>query len=700
MNNTAFKIFIQSIYQLAKTLVIKHGDIATTINHNLMANGYTVNWNQPNTWRYYMNLNGEYHEADMAEIAAINEDGTPYMKVKIASNAGPVDAIFNKALIDPVLGDVALANEYAYGGSFYNELVSKYPEQESLILGILNPVDKTTSINAKDGDLLYCGNYYKQTITDSLGTRTTYSKRNSPGLNDPKLIEDHEVDMLFDLEIWIKNYLGRWYIPDFAIIEDVYLHTILANLYSAVPSFIFNHRLGKCFTEQAHSFHIKSFLESHGKLAKYADALPLKQLLFLYRNLRWIERNAGKHETFQLMVDNLATPCSVPLTGYKLVHSLANQPEELKPDVILQREIINFVQTGSASTTVTVERMLQREREQAKRNAEDIEATAIDIEERVKVALDSEFPTKIIESDMVDNTSILPYKLGSVLFNHWIYTAVNNTYTANVFATNPKTADKILLTPLNALILAIYCLNKGYTGTAPVNVPVLVARNIPKQGPFNYPLLLKRVENSRVTAAKITDLIGSNPCPFNFSSSESFYSGCEAIHAEIIRRYNRIAKESYINAHAQMRRIMGKLYFLEINCSLVSGTVTYNDWLLTNGFVLDNFTRDDFISLGVSLVAQTTGNKLNSSKQLSSLQESVIEIMKQFSSYSVQYLYRINSADTVLLNIHSLRTDNIKRKMSAKLRLPLNLINVRDLSFTPKPTMVTIQTTPVIIQGA
>lgn len=697
MANTAFRLFISSIFTLAKTMVIKHEQIAVTINHNLIAKGYVVDWENPASWRYYMNLAGEYHQADFDEISQINPDSNPYLTIKVASNTGAIDANFTKALIDTVTGDVSLANEYVFGKPFYNSLINKYPEQAALINGILNPVNIADALTANDGDLLYCGNYYKRKITDALGTRYSFQKRDTPGLDDPLLIEDHEVDLLPDLEKWIKAFLGRWFLQDFCLIDDLYLHTILGILFSNVPNFVFNHRLAKCKTEQAHSFHIKSYLESHGKLARYADALPLKQLLFLYRNIAWIEKNAGKEETFRLMVDNLATPCDIPLTGYKLKHSLANQPENLLPDVLLQRDVINFVQTGSAFTTVSVARMLSKEIGLAKENHKDLDSVKREIETAVKISWDSELPTKIIESDMIDNTLRLPYKLEDVLFNHWIYTATQGTYTGNIFVSNPKTGDRLLLTPLNALILAIYCLNKGYNNVSLQYVPVIEAHNIPRVGPFSYSTLKEKVESSRITDQKITDLIGSNPVPYTFTSSESFYSGCVDMHNEFMRRYRRLAKEANFISKAQLERIMGKLYYLRKECNMQPSGTLYNTWLASNGFVLDNFTSADFVSLGTNLVIAATNNEVNTTKKLASLQQAILEIMKQFSSYSVQYIYSINPANTLLLNVKSIKTDNQLSKARAKAILPLNLTNVSNIKFRPHSVNFSLEIVPSVL---
>lgn len=694
MANNTTALFIKDIFKIAKTLVIKHSDIALVINQELVTKGYVVDWDNPYSWKYYKNLAGEYHQYDLDYTANIN-NGNEYMVIKIAGVTGPVNANFTKSLINPLSGDVSLANEYEFNTKYYNDLVNTYPELETLILGILNPIDINDAVEAENGALLYCGNYYRKKITSGLGERFSFVKRNEVGLNDPKLIEEQETSLLPSLEKWVKAFLTRWYLRDFFLIEDVYLHTVLSNMFSAIPAFIFNHRLSKCFTEEVHSFHIKSFLESHGKLGKYINSLPLKQLMFLYRNVRWIEKNTGKEETFKLLVDNLATLSGVPLTSYKLKHNLANQPEEYYPLPLLQREVINFIQTGSRFTTFSIHQMLNKEKDLALSNAEDIDNRTEKAIYKLQRSLDSEFPTKIIESDMIDKTNSHPYKLFDMLFNLWIYAVSENLYTANIFVTNPRTSDKIVLNPLNALILAIYCINKGYAGTAPINVPDMVARNIPKVLGSDLSYLLTKVESSRINLSKINELVGVNKTVDTvITSSDLFFAKGKELHMQFIDRYNFIAKHSFAKTHAQLRRIMGKLYYLEKNCVLNTGNTTYQNWLNDNGFVLDEFTKEDLINLGMELINKTTDYSVNSQKEKAELQEAVIEIMKQFSSYSVQYIYDINPANTILVNTNNLRPDNVVSKLRAKAKFPFNLNNVRNVYFRPNSVINPVSITP------
>lgn len=68
---------LHQIYQskakivLARTMVVKFHSIAEAINQTLIDQGYTVDVNNPSTWKYYLNMFGEYHQADKDRLRAI-----------------------------------------------------------------------------------------------------------------------------------------------------------------------------------------------------------------------------------------------------------------------------------------------------------------------------------------------------------------------------------------------------------------------------------------------------------------------------------------------------------------------------------------------------------------------------------------------------------------------------------------------------
>lgn len=720
MSNTLYKLYKTKLFRLAESMVVKHSEAALAINYYLQANGYVIDWNAPATWKYYLNMAGQYHQFDMDRIRAAT--GSPYMMIKVASDTGPVDAAFTRYLVDPAapyLGDVAIANEYRYGTEYYNDLVRRYPDFEELILGILYPVELSVSLDAQDGDILYAGGYFRSIVNDEFGKRVVFAPRADEGREDEGLIEANETNLLEKLETYIKGFLVRWHNTEYQKTHNLYIPSMLGILYSTIPLTVANIRMANCHTPQVHSYHVQEYLESHGKLAKYIPALPLRETLWLYRNVRYLEKNVGKRETFQLMVDNLLTPAGVPLSGYSLRHNLSDMPGETfdllrqeYPEPFAMREVINFRQVGSGRDNITIEQLIEKEAPIAPGNSQDLDIVIPAIEEHVATMRGNRVPTKVIESAMLDFTDRIAFPFPHVLMNHWVFCASRGTYTGSIFVSHPLTGDRLHLTPLSAFILAYYCFIRYQTGVAPVHIPQGYVRMIPRSSTFTpdpsldmAPTLaqLKQVvassairETSGVFehwspdavwptsggSTGLTALMGSQVPEYTFNTTDAFYRGTKKIHREMMRRWAVVNCEEDLHARAEMEFAMSQLYWLEVPVTL-STVPTYEEWFEQTGILVTDLEEGDYVSLYKQLadeiVQEATGNRDNEAMRLKQMQQALMAILRQFSSYSVQYVYSINDSPALLADIKPLRLSNLQSSKRSRIRARINTFSVMDI---------------------
>lgn len=676
MSNTLYQLYLRKVFNLAATMVVKQDAIAQVINYYVRAYGFPVDDYNRNTWKYYMNLAGQYHPLDLYLLNLANKGTSDKMQIKVAGNSGPIDADFTTSLIDPLTGDVSLANEYRYGSEYYQDLVRRYPNHEELILGILNPIPLPISVNAKEGEILYCGGYTKTVVNDTLGQRVLYLKNAVEGREDANLIEDNETNLIPELQHYIDSVLNRWHNPDYEKTDTFYIHSVIGMLYSHMPARILNIRLNNCHTPMVHSYHVEEYLESHGYLGKYCKILPLKQRLFLYRNLNYIEANAGKQSTLNLLIDNLLTPLNVPIAGYTLQHEVKPNPESLLPTVVAVRNHINFKQAGSGDDIFDVDELLKREIPLARENERDILLVGKEIDTQVATANTNYLTTKVLESAMIDNTDKLAFPFSHMLLNLWLYSATQGNYTGTIFVTNPATADKLHLTPINAFILMLYCINKGWTNTELTAIPTITARLIPKVATLAE--LRSVTQRSLVTDDLLNNLIGVLGTPdLTFTSSDNFYNGVKSLHQELMRRYFVYSSVEDIAGRAQAELACSKLYHLEVACPL--STLSYEDWFHDNGIVLDNLEQKQFVSLAFDIIKQATGNRENNNEYLGQLQRALIAILKQFSSYSIQFIRSINNKPPLLIDPKTIRYGNIAAYQRARIRLSNTRVGVTSI---------------------
>jgi hypothetical protein len=670
MSQSLYQLYQNDVFTLALTTTINHVAAANVINANLVALGHTVNYNDPTTWKYYMNMAGLYHPTDIANLTLTY--GYPYMQIQVAGNTGPIVKNFNTdpSDIDGISSDLSTLAEYSYGSGFYNALNAAYPGYEMLIDGILNPIPIDISTSAPDGTILYCGGYVLSYL-DLAQTEFTWLPTRSNGNLGLGLVEVNETNLIQKLQNWVTGYLTRWDNSSYGYVDDLYLAGMLGVMYLNFPMAIMNARLENCKTPHAHSYHIREYLESYGKLSRYVPYMATAETLWLYRNVAYINANVGKQATFNALVTNLLTPANVPLAGYNLSHNLSQMPTQLDPTATMIRYPINFIEVGAGSDERTIDYLLGEEIGLGRDNGTDLVETAIQIEDASVYSLFNNLPTKVLESEMIDNSDAIPFPLLEYLLNQWLFLASNGLYVGSVYVTHPISGLRLQFTPLNAYILALYCFNRAYGNITLDLIPTIPARMVPRSSvpllgvdptlPLKPTLaeLRKCVDSKLVPDTELISLIGNYNEVYHYASPEAFFVGVSASHAELMRRYYEYVRNGDNYGRAMGEMACSKLYWLITPCKLDPG-VHYSDWLTGQGIDLVGLQPADFVNLATDLVSQATGNLINLNQSLRNTQNAMIGIIKHFSSYTVQYIASVTNGSTMLMDPKYIRGGNQK----------------------------------------
>lgn len=795
MSNTLFEVFKKTVFNLAATLVIKHNDIARTLNKALTSNRYFVFGNENFTvnawvgnslqstvgqvgdflpseltglavgmrddveemaktqtitfqysWKYYRNLAGKYHETDYVRLynaqyealkekysddtrlGATLEDRIEYLQhlaahiyIHVAvDNGEPIPVPFTREQLQL---DTSLATEYRIGTPLYNELVYRYKDDESFINSILTPVPEYVSINSEDAVILTAGDYVR-TYNPAKGI---YYYSLLQNIQDGKvkgnnLVETNETNLIPKLNHYIKAFMTRWHNTNYLITDDLYMATVMGVLYSQLPMAIFNIRLENCKTSNAHSYHISQYLDSHGRLAKHIPALSKKQSLWLYRNVDYLEANVGKQETFEDLVQHMLTESApkIPLAGFDMRHNLSNIrtyveefediEEGIYPEPVLIREAINFNQPGAATDSRTIAQMVEKEaalgKDALKTLQEDIETNTF----KLTHTKQNRHSTKILESSVIDLSDRLPYRLTDVLYNNWIYKAANDTYQASVFFTHPITSQRLSVTTKNAFLLFLYVYNKGHTNIVLTELPQLInARIIPRfkttgnvdvddsylpalptgetlpSRPTTLSYFEYLLEPDKVNSQLLEEMMGSDLPEYRETvySNDRFYDLCVAIHKEMMRRYYLYVKQNDLWVRGYMQGAFQHMYWHDVPCVFDTENTLYSAWLDSLGLDLSNLQQTDYVSLSRELLINVTGSGENVNKTLRDLQTSVLAIVKQFSSYGIQYLQEIKDSPALLENWTAVRYTNQKGSEESYDKVIIPLVNDANATLVP-----------------
>lgn len=662
MSETYYQIYKRKCFTLIKSMVIKHSMIADAMNTALMYRSYDVNYNDKRTWRYYLNLNGQYHVADQDALYA--RYGTNYLMVTVSTENGAADVPLTKDLIHGEFSDKSLANEYQLGGRIYKELLARYPEFELLINGILNPIDLSVSTSAQDGEILHIAGRYKIIEDD---TRRFSRDEQSVNLT---LIETQEDGLILELQEHIYQYQKHWHNPEYINGNDLYAPTWLGMLSLTLVQKLLNIRLGNCKTPKAHSFHIREYLESFGKLGRYIDFIPLRSALWLYRNLNYLEANRGKQHIFDNILDNLLTPNEIPLSAYSIRHELTGMSHENPlPNGLLYKEVLNFEVLGASDDDRTVRDILEDQIPLARENGVNLSVTEKRIQEAINWGGDDRINSKVLESEMLELGEPYPFTLEQFLFNLWGYTAHHDLYHGSVFVTDPVTGDRLSFTGKDAYILATYCLNKSVANNTLTTIPDAYFYHIPRHNiesllpsdksfkpKPDMDTLMSWCVTPNTRRLKVLEILGSHAPNFQSHSANEFFDNVNEMYLERVNRYNIYSATPDIMEKGDLTLIAKRLYWMGFKETI--STLSYSEWFSQSGFDVTRYTSDDLLKIGLELVASATGVTDDDIRKRRWLQESVLAILKHFMSYSVHVIEKYADGVVAYLDGQALRYSN------------------------------------------
>lgn len=664
--NALYNIFASKCFSLAHTMVIHSDLLARSQNKILEQKGFRINHNNPKSWKYYLNLSGQYHEYDKQLIALMNEDGHPYMRIKVAGDKQPVIVDFTRELVSGAAGDYSLAAEYSYGSDYYNELVKRYPGCETLILGILNPIDVDVAINANDGDVLYCGGYYRKRLP-GLKELYGFERREDVKIDAEFLIEEWEQGIIFDLQDYIKIYLKKWMIPDFQANHTFYSSVMWVGLMGGLIAEIHRLRISNKFTYASHSYHVREYINSFGYLGKYADVLTREQAMYLYQNMRWLTTNKGKNKVLEALIDNLLTPAGIPLVAYNLGHDTWDMQANghINPTIEFKKQYLNLDPLTNDGGIPSLE-IIKKEEHVARDNGLFVDDQAREVDENAQYSKFNSLTTKVLESDYVEVDNNVFFNLEEFQYYQWIYAVHKGTYKGSIFVGHPVTGGRLQLTPLTALVLLIYSYTKGYLGHELESVPNMIIRNVPKYKAFDEPnsspypdntALWENVSSPLVTQEKINRIGAFAQPTHSFTSTTDFNLKTQQMFEVLETRRALAASEEDIFANAELELIVAKYYhsYLEIP-PLVD--MSYKDWLNNIGVDVSKLNDSALRALADELLLAGIGTSDSIEKSTERMHDAIINIVKFFLSYTVQLIAKFSKSSSRTYGLKTLRISN------------------------------------------
>lgn len=615
MGKNYLKLYTDDVYRLAETLVIKSEDTADKINANLV-NLYgtsILDANDKTTWKYYLNISGQYHPKDRI-LTVISVD--TLQTITFSSENLNIH--------------IATRKDYQYGTRNYNELVSIYPEMEMFILGVLYPVDINVAIAAEEGTVL------------------SYPA---------ELVEDNEVTLISKLNTWIQNYRIRWYSRQFGLSDNYYTTVYLGMLYLNLVPAIINIRLGACKTPEAHSFHVRQYLLSHGMLDVYLDFLTIKQALFFYRNIQYIERNNGKKEVFAWLIEHLMSERNLPISEINMKHDISGMPASLYAGLNFNKKPLNVNYNADEKTKYSFENLLAKELPLVAGNKEYLLEHTSRINTTLVNSLSSVLATKVLDSSVIDYTDATPYTKHNININHWLYYASKGLYSTYTSFKDPRTGDKITLHCRDAFIYFTYSYLRAIGGDI-TTIPSFLAQRVTIYPRVTPESLMVVADKKYTTIEDARTILNLQPPVSLCVSVDAFHKLCNSIYdcAQSQLIFVSLAEHHY--RRGIIENMVARSY-TDTSCYLAPVDQDMEQWILDKNIPATEFTSEEYLNIYQQLYESTTGSNLDSTKDLRDLQNAMVGLFSQLSSYSVQFLSEVTGSNIKVFNSPVIRLGDI-----------------------------------------
>lgn len=633
----ASQFYHASCMKLAKSMVLKSTATAIAMNNEVNAKfaaydtSYLVDTLHPETWRYYCHLQGKYHYTD------------ELMQVRSLDTLQTIDFTPENLKLHR-----ATWIHYKDKGEYYYELIAKYPDQHLLVDGICNPIDFETAYKAEEYSIL---DY------------------------DRSLVEEQEVDLIPKLNRQIIETCNRFHSRGYGAFDPTFNALKLGILAVHLPGMIIALREQYIKTEQVHSFHIWNYLGSYFGLDKYKRFLTHEQAMWLYKHLPYIDRHAGKEDTFLDIIKWMLTTRSIPIYGYHIGRDTNQILDHVDtPDVYREQLNLKHIDYKSDEDHLSLAKLIDKEVKEANRNDTFRNPDLKLSENRYDRTKHSNQKSKVLESEVFDYANQQVKPMSVMLTNYWAHLAFTNRYSLVGSITNPQTGEPISMDARDAFITWLYCAmkiaddrdldddNKGkWPNRARVEnmlIPTFTPKDITWDSVDWQDLKSNFLDRKADINLAFNDLQENYPKKGHYYSAEGFHTYVKEVndYFKRIRHWLGVYHDLF---HAGEIQQLGDRLFYQEKTRLVSTEMTFGQYFKMKHWEIDELSRENIVTMANQIYSTFTGQAIDDEASLSEIQQAMIGIMRQLSSYSVQFTHKANATNGRILDMPWLRFGKI-----------------------------------------
>lgn len=642
MENKYYQIFQSKNIDLASSIVIKSHFSAQAVNSWVRDfTDATYDQYDLSTWKYYRNICGLYYESDT--------------KMYVTSIDTLETIEFSP---DTLQYHLATRRAYEFGTTYYKELVDLYPNQEQLIRGILYPANMDEAITGYDGQIL------------------AYPS---------KLVESTEPSLIPKLQEYINGFFKRWENVQYRSTDEYYCACLLGVLFAMMPAVIENIRKAACLTHEAHSYHVTQYLASHSQLDKYIPYMTRKQAMYFYHNLAELERNNGKVETFDVLLQRIFTDRNLPVGHFNLRHSTENMPESLVPVPVFDKIPLNSPKNIDGIDQYTMSQIFDIEdqilggnikyRDDQQRLANIIAANTIT----------PNLPTKLLQSTVIDYTGSEQHKLADIALQHWLWLSANSLYRAYVTFTIPSSGTRLTLSAKDAFSFYAYCLCGGI-GFELSKLPTVTANRVQRLPTASIESMREVCQTEYVPDVFLQRMRAMMPAAIPMISVEAFRNHLQQLFVTANEQYFHTAYEEKLTARGQKVAAIERLWGWNVLDLADYADQTYHSWFESRNIVMDELSKEQYTELASIVLSEAIGDNLASIITLKDTQRAMADMFLELSSYSIQMGLNINSGPMLDVMQPQIRMDDPDISTTSEHYYPIGIAEPLSVKIVSKTT--------------
>lgn len=588
MLDTAYRLYVLENIKLARSLIIKSETSAEILNKAILESGMPVA-EDPVTWKYYLNLTGQYHVVDTRIQIISSDDQKEITLTRDILSAHPLTKI-----------------EYGPGGKYHKALRAAHPRMKLFIDGVFSTNTMAATVSAPDNTIVY---------------------------HDPTKVDDNETSLISELNKEIGDWFSRWDVKDYGTVDRLYRTSNWHMLCLKLVTSIANIRLSKCNTREVHSYHLWSKLSGSYALETFKDSLTKDQSLWLYRNYENIIMYSGKRQILDAMIDNLLTPNGLGVFKHDYVKDEENMLNTKQGTArFVKRDIADDgIYLGEDTESESPHNMVFETIDNAPYNRSEFDHDVKELTELPLTTPATSFPVGLLKVEQTSQTAADLIHNESWKMQHWIYLTSLDMF-KGLYSFNFPELGAFNLTSKEALMLYIYA-ESSAAGQKLVTLPRLGAMNVVNQTYGSQANIEELVSAEHVTSDDIVEALADLIVPEEVNSYSEFEAFIEKVMARKLQHNIQYQKKTTDVTRAYLKNVTEGVY-QNVMCQIYDDDMTYVDFLGTLKIADFGISFFEWEAVADEILRVMLEIEEGSSN-LPERQRNVIEIVNSLSSYSL-----------------------------------------------------------------